>query len=110
MQVHGQSNVAAVSAGFSMPNAVPSKTGALKSEQPQPEDQITLSPAAKEISKNVSNVSNTQAAPANAVQNAEKAIASGNYTVLGTSSAGRVVVVLVDPLFSVDVSTDSLFS
>ncbi|MGD0282397.1 MAG: flagellar biosynthesis anti-sigma factor FlgM [Dissulfurispiraceae bacterium] len=95
MQVHGQANAAAASAGFSKPNAVPATTNVNKPEQAQPQDRVTISPAAKEMSTNVSQISNMEAATATDIQNAEKAISSGSYSVLWTSG-GRVVVVIVD--------------
>jgi anti-sigma28 factor (negative regulator of flagellin synthesis) len=90
MQVHAQSNSVAVAAVSSNANAAAFKKATANVQKTQPKDQVTLSPAAKAISKNGSSesVSNTDAV--------EKAINSGNYTVLGTMAGGSVAIVLID--------------
>lgn len=102
MQVQAKTGSAAPAApSVSKPNVnvASAKTSAVKVEQSMPKDQVTLSPAAKEMVKSVSTASNKTAAPAsNGIQSAKRAIDAGNYTVLGTAVSGSVVVVLVNPL------------
>jgi len=95
MQIHGMPNVAAGAAIPSNPGVVGTITARVNTEQSFPEDQVTLSQAAKQMSTGnppYLNTNNTM----NDIIGAESAISSGTYTVIATALSGHLAIVLIE--------------
>ncbi|MBF0506841.1 MAG: flagellar biosynthesis anti-sigma factor FlgM [Nitrospirae bacterium] len=91
MQVHGNSNVAAISGSYSRPQGVRATSEAKVDYQGAIEYHVTLSQQAREMaSQSVNNGSNPEI-NADSIQGIESAISSGNYSIAGSSVSGHII-------------------